>query len=204
MRSFLPDLMLALALGRRALITKLTQEPIALLGFELLDDASRSMALQVGENAGKLRRCDDGMEMRVEYNPCMDLECFMLATVFEGIDEDVTTGGGGENRKPGDSAGGDEVGMSAFEDSIAATHDGVVGTKHSFEDKMIVIGVPKCNLGTREDEALPAPQKRRREWLTAFARPSPNNRRDRCAEIRQPSPKFERCAESKAGSRAEN
>jgi hypothetical protein len=25
---------------------------------------------------------------------------------------------------------------------------GAVGTKHSFEDRIIVIGVPKCNLGT--------------------------------------------------------
>ena len=48
----------------------------------------------------------------------------MLAAVFEGADEDVAAGGGGEDGEPLDDGGGDEVGFAGLVDEVAGAHLG--------------------------------------------------------------------------------
>lgn len=63
MRSFLPDLMLALNLVGRTLIVQLAQEPIAVFGSKLFDYSTGGVALQIGKNSAKLGRGDNGVEV---------------------------------------------------------------------------------------------------------------------------------------------
>jgi hypothetical protein len=64
------------------------------------------------------------MEMGIENYPRIQLELFVLATVLERIYKDVAASGGGEDGKPGNGGGGDKVGVSVFENSVAAPHMG--------------------------------------------------------------------------------
>ena len=97
--------MVALSLMRRALITQLAEHPIASFCLQLFDEPPCSVAFQIGEDA-QIGRGNNGVEVRLENDPGMDLERFMRATVFEGLHEDVAAGRVGEDGEPGDCRAG--------------------------------------------------------------------------------------------------
>ena len=72
----------------------------------------------------EIGRGDDGVKVRIEDDPGVDFERFMLATVFERLDKDVAACRGSEDGKPRDRGAGNEVGEVAFEDAVAAAHGG--------------------------------------------------------------------------------
>lgn len=124
MRSFLPDLILAFGFVWRALVAQLAQQPVTTFFLQVFEDSSRGMAFQIGQDASQLRRGNDRVEVGVEYDPGIEFERFMLATVLERIDQDVAARRGSEDGKPGNGRSCDEMGMSAFEDSVPAAHGG--------------------------------------------------------------------------------
>ena len=123
-RSFLPDLVLTFRLVSRALVAQLVEESIASFGFQLFDDLSRTVPLQISKHTGKIWCSDNGVEVRIEDNPGVDFQRFMLATVFECSDEDVAPWRGREDGKPGHRCASNEMRVVALENSIAAAHDG--------------------------------------------------------------------------------
>ena len=103
-------------------MTQLVQEPIASFGFELLDDLSRGVTLQIGEHARQIRRGDNGVKVGIENDPGMELERLVLTTVLERVHQDIAARRGSEDGKPGDCGAGYEVGEIAFENAVAAAH----------------------------------------------------------------------------------
>ena len=85
------------------------------------------------------------MEVRIENDPRVKLERFMLATVFEGINKDIAACGGGEDGKPGNGSTGDEMGVIALEDAVTAAHGG--GEKSSFDLRIIADRRSQVQLG---------------------------------------------------------
>ena len=51
MRAFLPELMFAFNLMRGSKVLKLVQEPIAILGLEMLNEPARGVPLKVRQDA---------------------------------------------------------------------------------------------------------------------------------------------------------
>lgn len=128
-RTFLPDLMLALGLGGRSLLAQLAEEPVAPFGFQLIDEPPGRVAFQVSQDASEIGSGYDGVEVGIEDDPGMDLKAFMLAAVLEGINENVAAESGGKDGEPRNGSARDEMGVRVFEDSVPAAHGGGLGSE---------------------------------------------------------------------------
>ena len=84
------------------------------------------MAFEIGQDSGEVRRVDDGVEVVVEDGPRVDFQALVLAAIFEGFDENIAAGRGGEERDPRDDGGRDEVGGVGLVSAIATAHGRVL------------------------------------------------------------------------------
>ncbi len=50
---------------------------------KLVDELARGEAFQISQNAGKIRRGQDGVKVMVENHPGVDFEGFVLTAVWE-------------------------------------------------------------------------------------------------------------------------
>jgi hypothetical protein len=62
---------------------KLIEQPFAAFDLDLLDELFGGEAFQIAQDGGEIGRGEDGVEMIVEDDPCMDCQPFVRAAVFE-------------------------------------------------------------------------------------------------------------------------
>jgi len=122
MVAFLPDLITAVGLVGLAKRFQAIKEPAASFAIKLLQETAGGEFLQVAHDSGEVRGGYDGMEVVLHDNPCVELQLLVSSAVVEGADQDVAARGGGEDWKPADDCGGDEVRSVGFVDAIDATH----------------------------------------------------------------------------------
>ncbi len=84
------------------------------------------MAFEIGQDAGEFWRVEDGVEVVVEEDPRVDFQALVLAAIFEGFDENIAPGRGGEERDPRDDGRRDEVGGVGLVSAIATAHGRVL------------------------------------------------------------------------------
>ena len=82
MRPLLPELIFV-RFVRRPIIPQLIQQPFAAFDLDLLDELFGGEALQIAQDGGEIGRGEDGVEMMVEDDPCIDGQPFVLAAVFQ-------------------------------------------------------------------------------------------------------------------------
>jgi hypothetical protein len=124
MRAFLPNLMGAFELMCRAKISELIQEPLTSFRFQELQDLMRCMPLEMGDDARKIRRCEDGVKVVIEDNPTMNLQALVRAAILERLNENVAACGGGEDRQPRYDGRSDEMSGAKFIDAVTTSHSG--------------------------------------------------------------------------------
>jgi hypothetical protein len=122
MKPFLPDLIIALVLGRLLIILELVQNPSLLILLQPGDEALGGVAFKIPYDIGQFVSGDHQVQMVVQNNIGIELESFMLAAELEGVHENVKIGFSGEEGNPIDHCAGYEVGDAGFSNSIAASH----------------------------------------------------------------------------------
>ena len=82
MRPLLPELIFVRFVCS-PVMPRLVEQPFAAFDLDLLDELFGDEALQIAQDGGEIGRGEDGVEMIVEDDPCIDGQPFVLAAVFE-------------------------------------------------------------------------------------------------------------------------
>ena len=122
MEPFLPDLVLALSLGRLLIILQLIQEPGFLILPQQGDKALGSVTFKIPDCICEAWSGHHQVQMVVQDDIGVNLQVFVLATELEGVDEQVEIGFPGEKGEPIDHGTGDEVGVVRLSDGVAGSH----------------------------------------------------------------------------------
>jgi hypothetical protein len=120
--AFLPDLMLLEFLVRCAEIGELIDQPVTLFQFNLRQERMGGEALELAQGVRQIGAGEDGVKVVFHDDPGVNLKLPVFAAVEQGVDEDVAAGGRGEDGKPLNDGGGDEIGGVRLADAIAGSH----------------------------------------------------------------------------------
>ena len=123
--------------------------------FQQLQDPTRCMPLEIGEDTREIRRGEDSVKVVIEDNPSVNLQVLVRATILERVDKNVAGFGGGEDRQPCYDGCGDEMSRARFVDMITTSHRGKLR-----EAQLRRQARSQVQLGNEENRSLDIPRSR--------------------------------------------